>query len=127
MENALKYSPRGDSVTIAAHHLPETQLLVLSVSDRGIGISPEDRDRIFLLGERVACRKTDNVGGAGLGLFIVKELVELMGGEVWVESELNKGSSFFFSIPTRRTDVLEGAWETARRPGGANVEKGAAA
>ena len=99
MENALKYSPRGDSVTIAAHHLPETQLLVLSVSDRGIGISPEDRDRIFLLGERVARRETDNVGGAGLGLFLVKELVELMGGEVWVESDLSLGSTFYFMLP----------------------------
>ena len=99
VENAIKYSPQGGRVSIAAHHQPESQHLVISVGDQGIGISQGDWDRIFLLGERIARSETDDIVGSGLGLFIVKELVELMGGEVWVKSELGLGSTFYFTLP----------------------------
>ena len=72
LDNAVKYSPAGKGVTIAAHHQPEQQRVVIRVIDQGIG----------------------------LGLFIVKQLVELMGGNVWVDSELDQGSTFFVSLPT---------------------------
>ena len=104
VENAVKYSPQGGRVSIIAHHQPERQRLVISVGDQGIGISPEDRARIFHLGERIARSETGDVVGAGLGLFIVKELVELMGGVVWVESELDLGSTFYFTLPVTQRE-----------------------
>ena len=76
-----------------------SMLTGLDVSDHGIGISEEDQGRIFQLGERIDRTETARVAGAGLGLYIVKELAELMGGEVWVNSELNRGSAFYFTLP----------------------------
>lgn len=99
LDNAVKYSPPGERVTVAAHYQPERQRVVIGVSDQGIGIALEDRERIFSPNERITRGETENVCGVGLGLFIVKELVELMGGRVWVDSELNRGSTFFFSLP----------------------------
>jgi len=105
VENAVKYSPRGGRVLISAQYQPEKQRLIISVGDQGLGIAPEDQDRIFLIGERITRSETDNVAGTGLGLFIVKELVELMGGEVWVESELDLGSTFYFTLPATPGEV----------------------
>ena len=99
LDNAVKYSPPGERVTVAAHYQPERQRVVIGVSDQGIGIALEDRERIFSPNERITRGETESVCGVGLGLFIVKELVELMGGRVWVDSELNRGSTFFFSLP----------------------------
>ena len=73
--------------------------VVFKIEDQGIGISNEDQVRIFSPNVRVARPETEEIRGVGLGLFIVKELVELMGGEIWVESELNRGSSFHFTLP----------------------------
>ena len=100
LDNAVKYSPHGARVTVAARYQPERQRIVIGVSDQGIGIAPEDQARIFSPHERVTRRETKNLWGVGLGLYIVKGLVELMGGEVWVESELDQGSTFFFTLPT---------------------------
>ncbi len=97
VDNAVKYSPQGGKVTIAARQEPER--MVVSVSDQGIGIAPEDRERIFSTFSRIRRPEVEKIRGTGLGLYIVKALVELMGGEIWVESELGKGSTFFFSLP----------------------------
>ena len=56
--------------------------------------------RVFPPNEQITRSETENIWGVGLGLFIIKELVELMGGNVWVDSELDQGSTFFFSLPT---------------------------
>jgi signal transduction histidine kinase len=71
-----------------------------SVSDTGIGISPEDQERMFTKYFRADDPAVMSVAGTGLGLVITKSLVELHGGEIWVESELGKGSMFAFTIPT---------------------------
>ena len=97
LDNAIKYSPQGGKITVAARQ--ETERVVVSVSDQGIGIAPEDRERIFTTFTRIRRPEAGGVRGTGLGLYIVKALVELMGGEIWVESELDKGSTFFFSLP----------------------------
>jgi len=97
VDNAVKYSPQGGKVTIAARQEPER--MVVSVSDQGIGIAPEDREKIFTTFSRIRRPEVEKIHGTGLGLYIVKALVELMGGEIWVESELGKGSTFFFSLP----------------------------
>jgi len=100
LDNAVKYSPPGTKVTITAHHQPERQRVVIGVGDQGIGIALEDRVRIFSPNERITHSETENIWGVGLGLFIVRELVELMSGKVWLDSELDQGSTFFFSLPT---------------------------
>ena len=102
LDNAVKYSPLGGPVTVAARVEANRRRMVISVTDQGIGIALEDQARIFLPSERVTRHETETIWGIGLGLFIVKELVNLMEGEVWMESELNGGSTFFFSLPYAR-------------------------
>jgi len=70
------------------------------VADQGIGISRRDRENLFTTFERIHRPETDGISGTGLGLYIVKELVELMQGEVLLKSQVSKGSTLSFSIPT---------------------------
>lgn len=101
--NAVKYSPAGGPVTIAAMSQAPDGRIVVSVTDTGIGIAPEDRERLFTTFNRIRRPETATIRGSGLGLFIVKGLVELMGGQVWLESEMNHGSTFYFSVPGEAT------------------------
>ncbi len=73
--------------------------LVIGVSDRGIGISPEDQAKLFAAFQRLENRSAEGVKGIGLGLLVCRRLVEAHGGRIWVESELGKGSTFFFTLP----------------------------
>jgi len=72
------------------------------VADEGLGIPPEERDRIFEKFYRLDPQQTQGVGGSGLGLYICRELVERMEGRLRVESELGKGSRFTVELPLRR-------------------------
>ncbi|WP_089935399.1 ATP-binding response regulator [Candidatus Entotheonella palauensis] len=98
--NALKFTAAGGQVTVRATQLPPEQDGVLvAVHDTGRGIALELRSRIF---ERLyQARKKDEVfeGGLGLGLYICREVVKLHRGEIWVESTLGQGSTFFFTLP----------------------------
>ncbi len=96
--NAVKYSPDGKKIFITVRDKEKEQ--IISVADQGYGISQKSLDKVFNKFYRV----TDNeniqeVNGSGLGLSLVKEIIELHDGAIWVESELNKGSKFSFSIP----------------------------
>jgi signal transduction histidine kinase len=71
----------------------------VSVTDQGIGIRKEDLDAIFIPFHRVRQVGGREIKGVGLGLFISRSIVEAHGGEMWVESELGKGSTFYFSLP----------------------------
>src|SRR5205814_5993980 len=107
--NAIKFTPQGD-VTIEARlahpqPAPATEPgtvapieLHFSVSDTGIGIPPDRMDRLFKSFSQVDSSTTRQYGGSGLGLAISKSLAELMGGRMWVESTLGKGSTFHFTI-----------------------------
>ena len=105
VSNAVKYSPGGEEVTIAASHEPDNERVVVEVRDRGMGISPANLDTLFSSFVRIRRPETEGIRGTGLGLSIVKGLASLIGGEVWVESELDKGSTFFFTVPTNRVEA----------------------
>ena len=75
--------------------------IIVSVADEGIGIGPEDKDSLFTTFHRIQRPETQGIRGSGLGLYIAKEWTEAMGGKIWLESELNKGSTFFIAIPTQ--------------------------
>jgi PAS domain S-box-containing protein len=97
LENAVKYSPQGGEIRVFVR--PEEEYLVVGVSDQGIGISPSDQAKIFGPFQRLEESRPDGVGGVGLGLLVCRRLVEAHGGKIWVESELGRGSTFFFTIP----------------------------
>jgi signal transduction histidine kinase len=95
--NAIKYSPEGGEVTVSARR--ENDAAVVTVRDQGIGISREDRERLF---DRFYRASPENRGGAtglGLGLYVTRRVVEAHGGTVGVNSEPGVGSEFYFTLP----------------------------
>jgi signal transduction histidine kinase/HAMP domain-containing protein len=98
LTNAAKFTEAGN-ITIQAWH--DEELVYVSVSDTGVGIPPEDRERIFTkfaTGVPTQSRE-GRLPGVGLGLALSKEFVELHGGQIWVKSEVGKGTTFTFSLP----------------------------
>ena len=98
IDNAVKYSPDGGTVTIKAV-AADGGLVEVSVQDRGVGIARDDLDALFSPYERASAQARGLAGGTGLGLYIVKSLVELHGGRVWAESEVGSGSTFSLTLP----------------------------
>jgi len=96
--NAIKYSPEGGSIKVAGT-VGENNRVRLYVSDEGIGISPGDQERIFERFYRVDNRLARQTPGTGLGLFLVKAVIEAHGGQVWVESTPGQGSVFWVELP----------------------------
>jgi PAS domain S-box-containing protein len=95
LENAVKFSAEGTPIRVAAHRANGD--MVIAVTDQGIGIAPDDLPHLFDRFYRVA--RVRSAEGTGLGLFIVKQLVEMQGGHIWVKSEEGKGSTVSFSLP----------------------------
>jgi signal transduction histidine kinase len=96
VDNAIKYSPSGGDVIVKVEE--EEDLLRISVIDQGIGMTKEQQERLFRRLERVVDPKR-KIMGTGIGLYLMKKLVEAMGGEMGVQSEPQKGSTFWFTIP----------------------------
>lgn len=96
IENAIKYTPRGDVIVDITGN---DSKVILSVTDTGIGIPREDQSHLFQKFYRVDNSDTREIGGTGLGLYLCRRLAETMGGRIWVESEYKKGSTFFVEIP----------------------------
>jgi two-component system sensor histidine kinase VicK len=108
LSNAIKYSPEGGEVRVASRSNDGS--IEVSVQDHGLGIPAEFIDRIFGRYERFESNRTSKVTGTGLGLAISRQIVELHGGRIWVESQAGKGSIFHFTIPAARTaSVAEAA------------------
>jgi len=101
VENAIKYSPRGGEVAVAAYLDPAGRARI-AVRDDGIGIRPEDRDKLFQKFQRIWDARSAGVGGTGLGLYIARNIVEAHGGSIAVESEWGKGSTFAILLPLLR-------------------------
>jgi signal transduction histidine kinase len=101
ISNAHKFTPRGGRIRVICR-MEKPHLLHCSVIDNGIGISPQDQQKIFEEFGQVKKTDGDNARGVGLGLSIAKRLVELHKGNIWVVSEPSAGSTFTFTIPLTR-------------------------
>ena len=108
VSNAVKYSPDGGTIRIAARVANDHA--VVSVSDQGIGIPPDEQNKLFRRFYRVDNRLSRETQGAGLGLFLARAIVEAQGGRIWVESQPGRGARFSFTLPlaTPRLADLEG-------------------
>jgi two-component system sensor histidine kinase VicK len=102
MNNAIKYSPDGGTITA---RLVETHNhVILSITDQGLGIPRKDIGKVFDRFYRVDKARSRQQGGTGLGLAISKEVVEALGGRIWVDSQEGKGSTFYISLPYEPLD-----------------------
>ena len=105
MSNAVKFTPEGGSIQLNAYLVAIADNLCtikIEVIDTGIGISEEQQKRLFSSFVQAESSTTRKFGGTGLGLAISKHIVEMMGGEIWLESEPGKGSTFSFTIQVER-------------------------
>lgn len=98
LNNALKFTETG-SIMVSVRHDADDRGIVLKVTDTGIGIAPDNLPHVFKMFRQVDSSETRAYGGAGLGLYIVKRFSQLLGGDVTVESELGKGSTFTVTLP----------------------------
>ena len=105
IENAIKYTPVGGAIWVNVRGDGDQALL--NVTDTGIGIAPEDLQHIFQKFYRADNSQTRTVGGTGLGLYLVKQRVEIMEGRDWAESAFGEGSTFFVSLPRLSNDEYE--------------------
>ncbi|NEP80386.1 MAG: response regulator [Okeania sp. SIO3B3] len=114
LSNALKFTENGAVIVSVSSQVINNKRkkpfyqFEFAVKDTGIGISPEQKNCLFKAFSQVDSSTTRKYGGTGLGLVICKRLTEMMGGEIWVESELGKGSTFYFTITAKITgNVIE--------------------
>ena len=99
VSNAIKFTPNHGKITLSVQCVPDTSALRISVTDTGIGISQEQQSRLFNAFEQLDGGTARKFGGTGLGLAISKRIVKMMGGRIWIESELDKGATFIFTMP----------------------------
>ncbi len=97
LSNAVKYSPRGKRIEVSCDQLDNH--VRVSVRDEGMGIKPHDRDKIFDRYYRVTGNDTQHISGFGIGLYLSAEIVRRHDGEIGLESELEQGSTFWFTLP----------------------------
>jgi len=110
MTNAIKFTPEKGTITLSAEKMEETGgdiTLKITVADSGIGISPEQQEKLFNAYNQADSTITKKFGGTGLGLVISKQIVELMQGKIWIESELDKGAKFIFTIKVKKGAVKD--------------------
>jgi signal transduction histidine kinase len=103
LSNAYRYTPSGGSITVSVQ--PTDDAVLVAVTDTGIGIAPEDQEKIFERFYRVDHDLVNQQAGTGLGLPIARSLVELHGGRLWLESEFGMGSTFRFTLPAQHVDL----------------------
>ena len=103
--NAIKFTGEGGSITLDARFLSEEKnvcTLQIAVIDTGIGISSEQQAKLFQLFQQAESGAMRKFGGTGLGLAISKNIIEIMGGKIWIQSEIKKGSTFTFTVRMKR-------------------------
>lgn len=97
LSNAVKYSPNGKNIEMQCQQ--KGNVVQVSVTDEGIGIKQEDREKLFDRFYRVDTQLAQNISGFGIGLYLCAEIIRRHNGKIWVESEIGKGSTFHFSVP----------------------------
>ena len=97
ISNAVKYSPANTVIHVACTMV--NSMAEVSVADEGIGIRPDDLEKLFERYYRVNDTNTQAIAGFGIGLYLSAEIIQRHDGKIWVESEWGKGSTFFFSLP----------------------------
>ena len=105
VSNAIKFTPEGGRVSVYCKKSGNTALF--SITDTGIGVSSEDQKILFQPFTQIDSSSARQYCGTGLGLALVKKLVELHGGEIWVESEVGKGSNFTFELPVDNEEDIK--------------------
>ncbi|PYQ04863.1 MAG: hypothetical protein DMF82_09755 [Acidobacteria bacterium] len=121
LNNAVKYSPEGGAITVRVRERGD-QHIVIEVADQGLGIPPDQVGRLFQKFERVRSDEHLRISGTGLGLYICRKIVEGHGGQIWVESETGRGSTFSVLLPVD----ARAATQDARKAGGTTKSNGAA-
>ena len=110
LTNAIKFTPENGTVTLDVSKTEETDNdveLRVEVTDTGIGISEEQQERLFSSFSQADSSITQKFGGTGLGLAISKRIIEMMGGKIWIESELGKGAKFIFTIRAQKISIKQ--------------------
>ncbi len=97
ISNAVKYSPLNSIINVT--YVTKDSNAVISIKDEGIGISKEDLPKLFEHYYRVKDAETRNIAGLGIGLYLCCEISKRHGGDIWAESEPDKGSTFYFTLP----------------------------
>ena len=97
ISNAMKYSGSGKTIEIACRQ--HEAMVQLSVKDEGVGIKPQDVGRLFERYYRVENENISMVSGFGIGLYLCSEIIQRHNGHIWLESEVGRGSTFYFTIP----------------------------
>jgi signal transduction histidine kinase len=100
LDNAIRYNVPNGEVVVAVERVKEQPFIKISVKDTGVGIPADEINRLFEKFFRAENAVKIYSEGSGLGLYIVKNIVKRHGGEIWVESEINRGSTFYFTLPT---------------------------
>lgn len=104
--NSIKFTPKGGSIKIVAHELPEEQKIEFRVIDNGVGMEQSDLEKLFVLDRKFTTLGTDGERGTGLGLNLVKEIIDKHHGKIYVKSEVGKGSEFVFTLPVSSPSIL---------------------
>ncbi len=107
ISNAIKFTNKNGNVVISSKKQINSNFLEISIIDTGVGISEEKIDNLFCISKKTSTQGTENETGTGLGLIVCKEFIEKHDGEIWIESEITKGSSFYFTVPCKQiyTDI----------------------
>jgi len=100
LDNAIKYNVQNGEVIIGLERVKDEPYVKISIKDTGIGIPAEQINKLFTKFFRAENVVKFSTEGTGLGLYIVKNIIKRHGGEIWVESEINRGSTFYFTLPT---------------------------
>ncbi len=100
VDNAIKYNVPNGSVAVTVSRLPDQPYIIVAVRDTGLGIPKRDMDKMFTKFFRAENAIKASTEGSGLGLYLVKNVIERHGGRIWVESEENRGSTFYFTLAT---------------------------
>ncbi|MEB0261119.1 ATP-binding protein [Mucilaginibacter sp. 5C4] len=96
-KESLAYSPKEENIEVSCANV--NKMLQVSIKDEGMGIKPEDQEKLFERYHRIERASTQNISGFGLGLYLSSEITQRHKGKIWVESESDKGSTFYFNFP----------------------------